>query len=179
MKKLKNYIVGVFGAVCDKLFACLALLAPNVLRVFVCVLTCLFGIVVEQCAPKVITNSLTTEKTYKDTSVVIKGDDVKAAITDSIMNVLRSLQAQGKPAVIEYRNTPESNTHMTFSLDKSGNLQADCETKDSTIKFLLEHIRTLQQKTEIIYQVPEWAKIVMCALGLYALVTTLILIIKR
>jgi hypothetical protein len=99
-----------------------------------------------------IENSSTT--TYRDTTVVIKGETVGVSVTDSIMAVLRAMKEAGKTPSIEYRNTPESKTSLVLSLDENGKLHADCKDQDEMISFLIKEINNKKTQTIEVEKVP-------------------------
>lgn len=110
-----------------------------------------------------------TTTTFKDTTFKVKGDDVKASLTDSLLKVLLALKAAGNPAVIEYRNNPSSPTHMTISLDDKGRVQADCKTDDQLIQALIKEIRESKKTTVVEKEVPQWVYYVLVAGIIYLL----------
>lgn len=119
----------------------------------------LFGLLVfavNSCMRPVTTTETKTEVKYKDTTIAVKGDDVKVSITDSLLKVLLQMKAEGKEPKIEYRNTPGSPTNLTVHLDDKGQLQADCKTDDQLIKALIKEITELKNTTKVVKETPQW-----------------------
>lgn len=107
---------------------------------------------------RIETSSTTT---YRDSTIVIKGETVGISVTDSIMAVLRAMKEAGKPAIIEYRNTPESKTSLVLSLDEKGNLHADCKDQDEMITFLIKEMNNKKTQTIEVDKVPWYLWLIM------------------
>ncbi len=95
---------------------------------------------------KTVSSSHTT--TYRDTSIFVQGESVKASVSDSLLKALLDLQKAGKEPIIIYKNGKDSKTELIFSLDSLGKMQADCTTNDRYVTALIKQTK----ETETILQ---------------------------
>lgn len=131
------------------------------------------------CRPLQIVGDTKTETTYRDSTIVRPGETVSAIINqDSILKLLKHLQAQGQPPKVVYNNGPAGKTHLTFSLDNNGQLKADCSRDDEVIKLLLKEIHSLKTQIHIVKETPNWVWYLVAGLGSALLVCICLLVFK-
>lgn len=84
--------------------------------------------------------------------------------------------------VVQYVTDPQTKAQLSYWIDQAGKIQIGCQSKDQTIDTLQAQITTLKSNvttnTVTVPQTPLWAKIVMWAEGIVALICIVILFIK-
>lgn len=116
---------------------------------------------------------------YKKDTLLVKGQTVKTIVNfDSIKKVLIHLQTITDTGRIE-KTSADGKQKLIFTLDKQGQVIANCETSDKLIEYLSKEIHRLKEErnTIVAYQSPPWEKNLIWFL--IALVAVLLLIVIK
>ena len=119
---------------------------------------------------------------YKTIDIPVKGAKVYQRVNvDSLKAAWQALQKSGQPTASKPTTITDlkSKAELKVWIDKYGNLQASCESKDQTIQTLVAELtRTREKLTEkqsIIKETPKWNYI---AMSVMATLIVLLLIIN-
>lgn len=115
---------------------------------------------------------------YRNVDVPVKGAKVYQVINlDSLQRVWMDLQKSGDPTATNKQTVtdPKSKAELQVWIDKFGNLQASCESKDQTVQALVAELtktrEKLTEKQTIIKETPTWNWIVITALATLLLIS--------